>query len=209
MLFVILSQIQSSTNLFLTSLTYYRYSYATIDNNRLKQKNLLVRYDLRTAPLMQNSTTIFKQLILNIILPVVAAIFVLGALNYYHTQSILVEANETKNELISNEIKNILQFQDYSFDLIENELNIEIESFSKILAEYVFKNTDSIEIADLHTIREQIGMDSRLQDIYIINTDGIVVNTTYKKDLGLNLFNFGKAHKEHLLDILKKEKICK
>ena len=155
---------------------------------------------------MHNSTTIFKQLILNIILPVVIAIALLGALNYYHTQSILIEGNETKNELISHEIKNILKFQDYSFDIIENDLNIEIEAYSKILAEYVFKDTKEIETADLVSIREEIGMDATLQDIYIINTKGIVVNTTYKRDLGLNFFSFGEEHKKHLLDILKKGK---
>jgi len=155
---------------------------------------------------MHNSTTIFKQLILNIILPVVIAIALLGALNYYHTQSILVEGNETKNELISHEIKNILKFQDYSFDIIENDLNVEIEAYSKILVEYVFKNTKEIENADLLSIREEIGMDASLQDIYIIDTKGIVVNTTYKRDLGLNFFSFGEEHKKHLLDILKKGK---
>ncbi|MBL4654049.1 MAG: SpoIIE family protein phosphatase [Flavobacteriales bacterium] len=155
---------------------------------------------------MKSSTTIFKQLILNIILPVVAAIFLLGALNYYHTQSILIEGNETKNELISNEIKNILKFQDYSFDIIEDDLNTEIEAFSQILTEYVFKNTDSIETADLLSIREQIGMNASLQDIYIINTNGIVVNTTFKRDLGLDFFSFGEEHKKHLLDILKERK---
>ena len=155
---------------------------------------------------MHNSTTIFKQLILNIILPVVIAISLLGALNYYHTQSILIEGNETKNELISHEIKNILKFQDYSFDIIENDLNKEIETFSKILAEHVFKDTKEIETADLVSILEEIGMDATLQDIYIINTKGIVVNTTYKRDLGLNFFSFGEEHKKHLLDILKKGK---
>jgi phosphoserine phosphatase RsbU/P len=41
-------------------------------------------------------------------------------------------------------------------------------------------------------------MNQENQDIYVINREGVVVNTTFSPDLGLNFFEFGKEHREML-----------
>ena len=61
-------------------------------------------------------TTIFNQLIMNIMLPVMVALFSLAFFSYKNTKDILIEQNNNKNKDISREIKTILQFQDYSLN---------------------------------------------------------------------------------------------
>lgn len=149
------------------------------------------------------ATTMFKQLILNVILPVVAALIILSSINYYTTKSILTNSNRVKNYIISDEIKHIMELQDLALNIVEDALDDRMENFSAVLVEDVFDNTDSIEDVDLEKIRIQIGMNPLFEDIYIIDPNGIVVNTTFKADLHRNFFDFGEDHKEHLLKVLK------
>jgi len=150
----------------------------------------------------KNRTTVFRQLILNVIVPVALALVTLASLNYFHTRSLLQEANVTKNELISDEIKRILQFQDLAFDIVETRLDARMRDYSHRLINDYLLDTKDIEGIDLDQIREDMGMIPDLEDIYIINREGIVVNTTFKQDLGLNMYAFGESTKKFLLEIL-------
>ena len=47
-------------------------------------------------------------------------------------------------------------------------------------------------------------MDGSAEDIYIINSTGLIVNTTFEKDRGLNLFELGKEHENHIRNIFEK-----
>jgi len=151
-------------------------------------------------------TTIFKQLILNIVIPAVSALLILGAFNYSQTKSILIESIDTKNKIISEEIIHIMELQDVALEIVEQYLNPVMESYSSELIHNYFKNTNNIEFADLHKISEELGMDPEMEDIYIINKEGIIVNSTFESDLGLNLFSFGEDHKQMILKIFKEGK---
>jgi len=137
-------------------------------------------------------TTIFKQLILNVVIPAVLALLVLGVFNYRQTKNNLVDSINTKNKIISQEIIHIMEFQDVALNIIEESLAPVMESYSNALVHKYFKNTDNIEYSDLMKIRQELGMDEELEDIYIINQDGIIVNTTFESDLGLNCFRLEK-----------------
>ncbi|MBI9052827.1 MAG: SpoIIE family protein phosphatase [Bacteroidales bacterium] len=151
-------------------------------------------------------TTIFKQLILNVVIPAVSALLILGVFNYNQTKSNIVNSINTKNKIISQEIIHIMEFQDVALEVIEQSLNPVMQTYSSQLVNNYFRNTDNIDFADLNKIRRELGMDMDMEDIYIINKEGIVVNTTFEKDLGLNIFSFGDDHKELLLDIFKEGK---
>lgn len=152
--------------------------------------------------LMNKRTTIFKQIILNVLIPVVTALLLLAFLNYQNTRKILVESYEDKNKVISGEIRQILEFQDVALNILDDQLNRKMEQLSEKLVKQNFVDTRGIENVNLNRVRTELGMDSLLEDIYIINQDGIIVNTTFKKDLNLNLFSFGEKHKRYLLNIL-------
>lgn len=148
-------------------------------------------------------TTIFRQLISNVVIPAVIALLVLAIINYQNTKRILVESNTNKNYIISDEITKVLEFQDVAFEILETGLTEKMQEISTRLINEIFKNTREIETADLSQIRKQLGMDPALEDIYVINQEGVVINTTFEQDKGLNLFDFGEEHKNYLLSALE------
>lgn len=144
---------------------------------------------------MDKRTTIFKQLIFNVVLPAVMGLLILGVLNYTHTKNILLESNKTKNKIITDEIKYIHEMQDMAMDILEEGLDIKMKKYSAALVNDYFRNTNGIQDADLPAIRSKVGMDENSEDIYIINRMGVVINTTFEKDRNLNIFSFGDEHK--------------
>jgi phosphoserine phosphatase RsbU/P len=155
---------------------------------------------------MRRATTIFRQLIYNVIIPALAALIILGIINYQHTKNILTNANEIKNKLIVDEIKSMLEFQDIAFEILENNLGKRMNDFSNLLAGKYFSDTRNIEKINLKTIQKELGMNPDMEDIYVINNDGIIVNTTFEKDKGLNLYSFGEKHKKYIQSVFKNGK---
>ncbi len=143
---------------------------------------------------MAKRTTIFNQLILNVVIPAILALLALGVINVQQTWSILEESSENKSRIISQEIRQIHEMQDMAMRILERQIEPALKAHSELLVNEVFSNTDNIESADLDAIRRQIGMNPEDQDIYVINREGIVVNTTFEPDLGLNLVEFGEEH---------------
>jgi serine phosphatase RsbU (regulator of sigma subunit) len=148
-------------------------------------------------------TTIFKQLILNVVIPTLLALLAFAIFNFLRTRSILEKQTAEKNQLLSNEVTKILKFQDVAFNLIDEELGKRLKSFSNLLVDKYFIKTDNLEALNLREIANQIGMDPATEDIYIIRRDGIVVNTTFQKDYGVNLYKYGDIFQNYLLDIFR------
>jgi phosphoserine phosphatase RsbU/P len=149
------------------------------------------------------TTTIFKQLIFNVTIPTLVALLVFAFINFERTRSIMVSRTAEKNQLLSNEVTKILKFQDITFNLIEEELDIRLKSMSGLLIDKYFSNTDNIDKLNLREIANKIGMDPRNEDIYVIRRDGVVINTTFKQDFGVNLYSFGEKFQTYLLDIFR------
>jgi len=149
-------------------------------------------------------TTIFRQLIFNIAIPTLLALLVFAGINFQRTRSILSSGTDEKNELLSNEITKLLRFQDIAFNLIDGEINNRLKNFSSILINKYFSNTDNLKNLDLRAIANEIGMDPVNEDIYVVSTDGIIINTTFRKDLNFNLFGLGEKMKIYLQGIFAK-----
>ncbi len=149
---------------------------------------------------MDKRTTIFKQLILNIVIPAILAMLALGVINVQQTISILSESSQNKSTIISEEIKQIHELQDMAIGILEQKIDPVLEKNSQVLVNEVFKSTENIVTADLDLIREELDMDPVNEDIYIINREGIIVNTTFEQDMGLDLSAF-EGHKELLDEI--------
>lgn len=148
-------------------------------------------------------TTIFKQLILNIIVPTLLALLVFALINFQRTRSILATRTSEKNQLLKNEVTKILKFQDVAFNLIDEELDVRLKSLSNVLVDKYFANTSNLEKLNLREIANKIGMDPVNEDIYVIRRDGVVINTTFQQDFGVNLFSFGEKFQNYLLDIFR------
>ena len=151
------------------------------------------------------TTTIFRQLVFNIVLPTLLALLILAVFNFYRTRAIIIKQTEERNQLLSNEITRILKFQDLAFRLIDEDVERRLKNFSGTLVNEYFRNTDNIETLYLRDIAGKIGMDSLNEDIYIIRRDGIIVNSTFRADYGVNLYNYGENFRNYLLDIFRKD----
>lgn len=146
-------------------------------------------------------TTIFRQLIFNIAIPTLLALLVFAVINFQRTRSILASSSEERNRQLSNEVTKILKFQDFSFKLIEEELNSRLRRLNYTLVNDYFTKTDNLEKLNLNEIAQKVGIDRENEDIYVISRDGTVINTTFKDDYGVNLFGFGEQFKNYLLNI--------
>lgn len=146
-------------------------------------------------------TTIFRQFLFNIAVPTLLALLVFAVINFQRTRSILASSAEDRNRQLSNEVTKILKFQDFSFKLIEEELNSRLKRLNYVIVNDYARNTGNLEKLDLQEVAKRVGMDPANEDIYIINREGIVVNTTFKEDYGMNLFAFGEQFKNYLLNI--------
>jgi phosphoserine phosphatase RsbU/P len=145
---------------------------------------------------MSKRTTIFRQLIFNVVLPAIIALILLGAINYQHTRGILLNASKSKNLIIIDEIVNIHEMQDMALEILEEELKPQMQAKSNQLVIHYFKNTDGIDTVDLKRIRAEMKMNEDLEDIYVINRMGVIVNSTFDADRNLKLFDFGDDHKK-------------
>ncbi len=154
---------------------------------------------------MKKRTSIQRQITLNVILPVAAAILLIAVLNYARTNSLLKEFEVVKNSLITEEIKGLIRFQDYTLHLIEENLDSKLREISFQLVHDKFKDTENIERVDLESILTEFELDPNLWDIYIIRDDGVIINTTFSQDSGLNYFNFGERFEDFFKKVVLKD----
>ncbi len=151
-------------------------------------------------------TTIFRQLIFNIVIPTLLALLVFAAINFQHTSALINKSNVEKNRLLADEVTKVLKFQDIAINLIDSEFNTRMQDFSSELVNKYLVNSADLGDLNLRAIANEMGMDPVNEDIYIISSDGVIINTTFKEDLGFNLFSLGDVFKQYLLDILKSGK---
>ena len=150
-------------------------------------------------------SSIYRQLVINILIPVCLGFIIFAFYNYRYTKKGFEESYDSKNQIITSEIKHIMEFQDLALEIHEELLEVRMKDFSYALVNKYFINTQNIDKIHLTKIQEELGMNPELEDIYIIDKKGIVVNTTFRKDYNLDFFSFGEEHKKYLLDIFKSE----
>ncbi|MFN8239232.1 MAG: SpoIIE family protein phosphatase [Bacteroidales bacterium] len=146
-------------------------------------------------------TTIFRQLIFNVVIPTLLALLLFAILNFQHTRALISKANDEKNRMLADEVTKVLKFQDIAINIIDQEFTQRFRNLSSTIINKYFASTDNIEKIDLRAIATELGMDPDNEDIYVIGRDGTIVNTTFRDDQGRNLFTYGDVFKKYLLDI--------
>ena len=147
--------------------------------------------------------SIFKQLIFNIVVPVIISLLLIGVVNFRSTHVMLKQNRESRNYLISDELIRVLKFQDITLSMVDEKFNQLLEGVSNDITEKrLFSKKDFIG-TNLKQLRKELNLDSTLFDIYVIDTSGVVVNTTFDKDMGLNFFSFGEEHEHYLRSIFR------
>jgi serine phosphatase RsbU (regulator of sigma subunit) len=147
--------------------------------------------------------TIYKQLLVNIVFPLILGLLLIGIFSYNNTRKILEDNKQTEKVFIYDEIRSFIELQFVALSIIEEPVENQMHTISNQLVNNYFKSTKEIEAADLNKIMKDLGLDNEQFDLYIINQDGIVVNTTFNEDLYINFFSFGKEHKRYLQDVFE------
>lgn len=147
---------------------------------------------------MKVKKSISRQLIINIAIPVLLGLIIIGGFNIQNTLQLIHNNQKTEHDFVFDEIRSFIELQFVALSIIEAPMAEEMKKYSEHLVNDVFANTQNIEVTDLGQLEKNLGMDSSRFDLYIINRDGIVVNTTFKEDLFINFFNFGKAHRSYI-----------
>ena len=141
------------------------------------------------------SQTLFQRIFISVFIPEI--LIFIGALyiNYTDTKEVLEKQIDNQSKSIKLELKQVLVIQEWVLDLLETKLDERSQYFSNMLVNDIFDNTDRIADCNLGEIKEEIGMDPDLEEIYIINNEGEIINTSFKADLNLNLYKLGEEYK--------------
>lgn len=149
-------------------------------------------------------TTIFRQLIFSVLLPVVILISGISVYNFYDKKNQVIENREEIVEQLQTETAEFLEFYDLTIFELEKSMSADAKMFSEKLVNDVFPESEGILTANLDSIKDEIGMTNR-QDIYIIDTNGVIVNTSYPPDLGLDFFSRGEFFIKHFNEVWSRQ----
>jgi serine phosphatase RsbU (regulator of sigma subunit) len=128
---------------------------------------------------------ILQQQLLNIIAPMLLFVLVFLGYNYYSGKEKLRELKQEQIKHLTLEIKNLVDLYDQGMVLHEASFNKRMEQMSKLIIEEEVKGID-LSTANLYKLSVKLGLDTVTESIYIIDTNAVICNTTFKNDLGLN-----------------------
>ena len=113
-----------------------------------------------------------------------------------------IEVRDRINDPVNSEIIKVLEFHDVALNLVESRLDERMSDISNQIRDNL-ATTSNLEKINLENVQVKLGMNPIMEDIYVINRNGIVVNTTFKDDMLLDFFSFGEEHKNLLLNIFE------
>ncbi|MBK9191300.1 MAG: SpoIIE family protein phosphatase [Crocinitomicaceae bacterium] len=141
--------------------------------------------------------TISRQLITNIIIPVVLVLLAYSYLNYRYNKSELQKLNTERLSQIQQEVQNLITVYDYGMRMNEIHYEARMEKVSRQLVE-IFADSLDPKKADLFTLCYNLELDTSKESVYIIDTNGVIVNTTFLPDLHLDFYARGEGYRNTL-----------
>ncbi len=136
-----------------------------------------------------------------IYLPVILVLLFVIIISFNHSVNIYKNFNSNLDDFVTKEIINTTKFQDIIFKTLDKKIENRLYKKTQEIISLYKNNQISLDSADLINLRNTLGMSELTDDIYIINRNGVIINTTFANDKNLNLFSFGEEHKSFLLDV--------
>lgn len=154
--------------------------------------------------MQKGKTTIFRQLILNIIVPVIIAVLLFSVVSYYLNYQKLQENYNSQQKEIEQRSIDLLGLYDLGLSAHESSFATRMEKISNLLVHGYFENTSGIDTMDLYRISKLAGIDTSKEFIYIINDRSVIVNTTFPPDQGLDFSKRDTAYCVYMNNIRAK-----
>ncbi len=147
--------------------------------------------------------TILRQLLLNLLLPVIAVLFIVFIVLFSYNQEKLNEQLRKEEQNILEETKNLTFYFDFS---IRQHERVFIEPMREH-AEQLRKTfrLQSPKTANLFQLSRELGIDTTTEHLYIIDEHQTIVNTTFPPDLGLNFAQLNASYIDFFNDIRKQD----
>jgi len=142
-----------------------------------------------------NKSSIQRQLLLNILPALVAAILLFSYINYRFNKSELEKNYDTQQKQIVDEVKSLTAMYSYSQKIHEKSFDERMKKLSFKMVNEIFIKEDDAATMNLYEVSKQLDMDTSKEFIYIINRNGVVVNTTYKRDYLLDFYKISNQFK--------------
>lgn len=133
---------------------------------------------------MKTKRSILRQLLVNILVPVLLIFSIVFYLTYqYNLDKVESDIAQQKKNIVA-ETKNLIEYYDFSMRTHEQSLIERMRDASKEIQFALTKqNAKSLDLVNL---QRSLGMDSSREDIYLIDRNLRIINTTFKPDLGLD-----------------------
>jgi len=149
--------------------------------------------------------TISLQLIINITIPVVLVLIAYSYLNYRYNKNELEKLSAERLEQIQQEVQNLISVYDYGMRMNEIHYEARMEKVSQQFVEFFDDSLNPVN-ADLFALCESLELDTSKESVYIIDTNGVIVNTTFLPDLHLDFYARGEGYREYFEKIWAQNK---
>ncbi|MBI3135987.1 MAG: SpoIIE family protein phosphatase [Bacteroidetes bacterium] len=133
---------------------------------------------------------------LNITVPVILVLVLFSYINYRYNKRELELLNQERLQQIQDEVQNLIEIHDLGMKMNERHFEARMEKISHELVT-LFDTRYDPATADLYQLSEEIGLDTNTESVYIIDTNGVVVNTSFYKDLHLDFYARGEGYREY------------
>lgn len=142
---------------------------------------------------MKRESGILRQLLFNILVPVLGLFVVVFILTFRYNLKKLDEQNAQQRASILSETRNLIAYFDFSMRSHEQQFIDRMRKSAYGIQEELH-HTSQPKTADLFAISQTVGLDSANEHIYLIDRDLTIVNTTFPPDLGLNFRKLGNQY---------------
>lgn len=133
---------------------------------------------------MKTKRSILRQLLVNILVPVLLIFSIVFYLTYqYNLDKVESDIQQQKKNIVE-ETRNLIEYYDFSMRTHEQSLIQRMQDASAEIQSVLARQ--HAKSVDLNQLRSALGMDSQREDIYLIDRNLRIVNTTFKPDLGLD-----------------------
>lgn len=145
--------------------------------------------------------TIIQQLLLNLLLPVVTVFLAVFFLIFRYNQEKLDETLAQQEKNILEETKNLTYYFDYAMRQHER-------TFIGPMKQHAYQLRNALKYhnpkkINLFQLSKELGIDTTYEHIYLIDQRQVIVNTTFKPDLGLDFAKLNASYNTFFNDIRK------
>lgn len=153
---------------------------------------------------MKTKRSILRQLLANILVPVLLIFSIVFYLTYqYNLDKVESDIQQQKKNIVE-ETRNLIEYYDFSMRTHEQSLIERMEHISKEI-QFVLAKQNAKSI-DLNALRSTLEMDPKREDIYLIDRDLKIVNTTFQPDLGLDFKKLNQTFIPFFTQIFRSKK---